>query len=829
MTTTSHVFLGVAPGAFSTVGGAAVQAGSLIYLNPEWTEQVNALTFIFTDVDGIAQGDALLNEIGDDPLQQLVVKDAAGNTLGSGVGYLEDQIVATAPDGSTLKLYRVEIAGVYQGIVIDGAVTPGVQYTITAVNNVDALDNPLYSAFDSLTYDQTLANTITGGSGNETLSGGLGNDSISGGAGNDSILGGDGNDTLLMGAGQNTVSGGDGADYIDDVVGPRLIGPNYIDAGAGADTVYSGDGNDTIYGGDGNDVINAEGGNDWIDGGAGDDNIQAGTGSNTVYGGAGNDRIDDITGVVGDPGPNVYHGGDGNDSMWSGNGNDTLFGDAGNDAIYAEGGNDLIDGGAGADWVQAGAGDDTVFGGSESDVLLGEAGNDAIYGGTGDDYIGGGTGDDTQWGEAGADAFYVISGDGSDTIFGGEQDGGIDRLDFSYMGSSDHLTLLVTGWELGSYTVDGGTATGTFWEIEAVVGGGGSDTIDGSAGMGNMSQSGGAGDDLILGGSGADTLLGGTGNDTLGGGTGDDLLTGGAGNDVFRFLPAGGQDLITDFDMTLSGGRTADQFDVSALRTAGGDPIVARDVTVVDDGFGNALLVFPDGSSVTLAGISAATVQAPGQLQAMGIPCLVDGTLIDTPQGPCPVEDLRPGSLVETLGQGAQPVLWLGRRRVGRAALLADPRLAPVEIRAGTLGNDRALRLSQLHALAIQHPGGARLVRAGHLADHGVPGIRIARGAREVTYCHLLLPRHAIIRAQGVPVETLWPGPVAMAGLGPELRLSLIRAHPRLARAVLGFAPVEPVYGPRALPVLRRRELADLAGPLRPMALRPLMAVSRES
>ena len=83
------------------------------------------------------------------------------------------------------------------------------------------------------------------------------------------------------------------------------------------------------------------------------------------------------------------------------------------------------------------------------------------------------------------------------------------------------------------------------------------------------------------------------GNDTLIGGAGDDHLTGGAGADLFVQTAAGGNDLITDLDMTLSGGRKADQLDVSDLRSLNDQPIEWRDVTVSDDGFGNAKLMFP--------------------------------------------------------------------------------------------------------------------------------------------------------------------------------------------------------------------------------------------
>jgi hypothetical protein len=48
--------------------------------------------------------------------------------------------------------------------------------------------------------------------------------------------------------------------------------------------------------------------------------------------------------------------------------------------------------------------------------------------------------------------------------------------------------------------------------------------------------------------------------------------------------------------------------------------------------------------------------------------CFVAGTLIATPSGAVPVERLRPGDLVATWDEGAQPVRWVthtpGRWRI---------------------------------------------------------------------------------------------------------------------------------------------------------------------
>ncbi|MEO7178522.1 MAG: calcium-binding protein, partial [Allosphingosinicella sp.] len=60
-----------------------------------------------------------------------------------------------------------------------------------------------------------LANTITGGAGNDFVSGGAGNDSVLGGAGDDLVRGDDGDDQLAGGAGNDNMRGGRGVDSFD--------------------------------------------------------------------------------------------------------------------------------------------------------------------------------------------------------------------------------------------------------------------------------------------------------------------------------------------------------------------------------------------------------------------------------------------------------------------------------------------------------------------------------------------------------------------------------------------------------------------------------------
>lgn len=266
-------------------------------------------------------------------------------------------------------------------------------------------------------------------------------------------------------------------------------------------------------------------------------------------------------------------------------------------------------------------GGSTVDGGAGDDSLLGSTGNDSFTGGAGDDTIAGEEGDDTINAGDGDDVIVINDSFGNDTITGGEGDETSgDVLDAS--GATDDLTLdlsAVSSTDPESGTLSDGTSTATFEEIETVILGSGDDSVTGSAG-----------DDSVSAGAGADTLDLGAGDDTidLGGGAGGDDAA-----DVIVLQDGSGSDVITSFDAPTSNGdgtfTGTDTFDVTALNGADGIPVNTNDVTVTDDGSGNAVLTFPNGESVTLDGISPADADDPFYLNAIGIP-LPDGTVSGT-------------------------------------------------------------------------------------------------------------------------------------------------------------------------------------------------------
>lgn len=590
----------------------------------------------------------------------------------------------------------------------------------------------------------------------------------------------------------------------------------------------------------------ASGQDNIIDAQGGDDTVDAGVGDDTVYGGAGSDSVE---------------GGTGADHLYGAAGDDTLSGGSDDDWLDGGQGADSLSGGTGADFIRSGYGDDTVEGGDGNDTIMGSDGTDAVETIVSFDFE---TLDDVNPYQ---DSVYAsngtlgsVSGDNAlvfttDNTFDAGNYGGVElpvptgdlvigetyRLSFwartdgpdqdmtiSYQsgGGGPHnfisTTVTATGdWQYFEVTdtldaihtklfIWGEDANDTFAvdavRFEQVAPSSDDDTI--SAGDGDDLVYASVGNDSVDGGSGADTLEGGDGADTLQGGTGADVLTGGAGDDVFVLSDGDGADTITDFDTGDSNldGVYNDQLDLSGLTDGSGNPVNAFDVTVSDDGSGNALLSFPNGESIVLQGVTPAQMATGAQLRAAGVPCFAGGTAIETPDGEVLIDELRVGDRVSTMDHGAQTIRWIGRRHLDATELLQMPWHKPVRFETGAIGNNRPLLVSPLHGMLLADASGGseRLARAKHLVGRG-RAARIAHGRRQVTYFHMLLDRHEIVFANGVASESLYPGPYSMAVFRAEDRASIYRLIPGLLSHSVCAA-----YGPLARPFWRRHEITRL-------------------
>ena len=232
-------------------------------------------------------------------------------------------------------------------------------------------------------------------------------------------------------------------------------------------------------------------------------------------------------------------------------------------------------------------------------------------------------------------------------------------------------------------------------------------------------------------------------------------------------------------------------------------------------------ITLPSGEEVTLNADGTVTVLADGDeetntftyevtdedgntdtafVEMTTIPCLVAGTLVETPGGRVAVEDLQPGDLVMTRDDGAQPVRWCGRTT--RRAQGPD---APVVIAAGTLGDHGRAELSQNHRVLMRSPRaellfgeGEVLVKAKDLVNGA--SIRLRRDGAPVTYVHVMFDRHQIIRGNGLDSESYHPGRETIGSFDAETRDEILRLMPEAEMAA------DYGYGPSARPSLKSYE-----------------------
>ncbi|MDB5468706.1 MAG: hypothetical protein JWR84_266 [Caulobacter sp.] len=311
-------------------------------------------------LSGLAGDDTLNGGLGDDSL----FGGQGNDTLKGGDG--ADTLTGEAGNDS----YHVTDAG---DVVVE-ALNGGADSVISLLNSytlTDNVENLTFTFAGAVTgVGNGLANSITGGTGDDLLEGRVGDDKLFGGLGADNLLGNEGNDTL---------DGQGGADYMAGAIGNDI----YVVDNA-SDVVFELVGEGTT------------------------DTVKTALASLTL---ADNVEIMLYTGAGGFTGT-------GNASA------NTINGGVNGDTLYG-----LV----GGDTLRGGGGGDTLDGGLDNDKLYGEAGDDVLLGGDGNDYLYGGAGADSLTGNAGKDAF-IIAATGDSGVGAGFRDvitdlDGLDVID----------------------------------------------------------------------------------------------------------------------------------------------------------------------------------------------------------------------------------------------------------------------------------------------------------------------------------------------------------------------------------------------------------------
>ena len=172
------------------------------------------------------------------------------------------------------------------------------------------------------------------------------------------------------------------------------------------------------------------------------------------------------------------------------------------------------------------------------------------------------------------------------------------------------------------------------------------------------------------------------------------------------------------------------------------------------------------------------------------VPCFTSGTLIRTPKGNRPIEELEIGDTVIVASGKIRQIRWIGSRKLNKTNLDANPKLQPVRITKGAMGNglpQRDLLVSRQHRMLVSSKVAERmfgvtdaLIAANKLTTH--PNVGVDESVEEVEYFHLLFDKHEVIFAEGAPSESLYTGPEALKALSPEAREEIFALFPEITR-----------------------------------------------
>ncbi|MDU9006118.1 Hint domain-containing protein [Sedimentitalea todarodis] len=192
--------------------------------------------------------------------------------------------------------------------------------------------------------------------------------------------------------------------------------------------------------------------------------------------------------------------------------------------------------------------------------------------------------------------------------------------------------------------------------------------------------------------------------------------------------------------------------------------------------------------------------------------CFSQGTQIDTPSGPVPVEHLRVGDAVSSIDGGPRAIRWIGSRVVS-----ATPSMRSVRIKAGALGSGlpfRDLHVSQQHRILARSRIAKRMFGQGEILVAakklvGLPGIDLVFEQPLITYWHILCNRHEIVFAEGAPAETLFTGKEASVALGQRTVRDIKAKCPDLAFRFAGDIPARLLPSPKEQKVFARRLLKN--------------------
>jgi len=465
-------------------------------------------TFVFNSGFGTAQ----------------ITNTQGGDAVQFGAGITQSSLTFTALAGTSGAAPSLVIAGDGGAVTLQGGLVPGaisgVSFTGGGTATVPQLVAPsgrvtVVGTSGNLILSPNSADTVTGGSGQDTIDSWGSNDSLTSGAGGSLIYAGGNSDTVRGGAGTDTLVAIGNSDTLNGGSGNETLVVNSVStivnvsAGVGHDTIlssvsYSVPTNVTIMTLTGAASLQgtANGGNDSITANAGSDTLTAGAGIDTLVSG-----IDNNLFVVNSASDVVFNAYTTNIDSVQSSASYTL--PANVTTLVLTGTSNLVG--------TANSGPDTLVGNSGTNTLVGGSGADSLVSGTGNATLISGTGIDTLVANttAGVNQDVFVVNNSADVV----QDSALLNTTYATVLSSVNYTL--TGY-VGTLTLTGSSNL----------------VAEDPHYFGNT---------LITGNSGSDTLIGYGEFDSLAGGSGVDTMEAGPTSAYTNYIVNNALDVIIGY------------------------------------------------------------------------------------------------------------------------------------------------------------------------------------------------------------------------------------------------------------------------------------------
>ena len=170
------------------------------------------------------------------------------------------------------------------------------------------------------------------------------------------------------------------------------------------------------------------------------------------------------------------------------------------------------------------------------------------------------------------------------------------------------------------------------------------------------------------------------------------------------------------------------------------------------------------------------------------VPCFTLGTVIATPTGEVPIQNIAIGDRVITRDNGVQKVAWVGKKEITGAQMTKSHHLKPVMIKAGALGNglpERDMMVSPNHRMLVSSKltqlyfeENEVLAPAKHMI--GAAGIQIIDAIR-LTYFHFMFEGHQAVLANGTWTESFHANDFSLKAVGNSQRNEIFELFPELS------------------------------------------------